>query len=138
LADIRKEVMGQIRALRRRIDPRLLEKVRAAVYASDGAEAFRSEKDNARAAVASFLATRQDNGAFRKALDQELRQHGRRLDQLLPPAAELQAPPAVVKALNTPLKAEVLLSAPLPQDKQGNKQAEKPVAKPKRKFWPFL
>nr|HRQ82946.1 hypothetical protein [Azospirillaceae bacterium] len=60
MADIRKETMGQIRALRRRIDPALLQRVRDAVYQGE-----QSEKDNARAAVANFLAARDDGGAFR-------------------------------------------------------------------------
>lgn len=119
MADIRKEVMGQIRALRRRIDPRLLQQVRDAVYLGK-----RSEKDNARAAVASFLNDRDDGGAFRRKLEAELARHGKRLDALLPTEA---APPPALAARPAP---ETLLSAPLPQKKPAAKSSDKPKG-----FW---
>lgn len=115
MADIRKETMGQIRALRRRIDPALLQRVRDAVYQGE-----RSEKDNARAAVANFLDARDDGGAFRAKLAAELARHGKRLDALLPTAT-----PAAPEPPPTP--PENLLSAPLPAKK-------KPAEKPKS-FW---
>lgn len=113
MADIRKETMGQIRALRRRIDPALLQRVRDAVYQGE-----RSEKDNARAAVANFLAARDDGGAFRAKLAAELARHGKRLDALLPSSAPVKPEPP---------PPENLLSAPLPAKK-------KPAEKPKS-FW---
>lgn len=116
MADIRKETMGQIRALRRRIDPALLQRVRDAVYKGE-----RSEKDNARAAVASFLDARDDGGAFRAKLEAELARHGRRLDALLPSDA---APPPPTASAKPP---ENLLSAPLTTKR---KAAEKPKG-----FW---
>ena len=115
MADIRKETMGQIRALRRRIDPALLQRVRDAIYQGE-----RSEKDNARAAVANFLAARDDDGAFRAKLAAELARHGKRLDALLPASAPLKP-----ELTTTP--PETLLSAPLPAKK-------KPAEKPKS-FW---
>lgn len=118
MADIRKETMGQIRALRRRIDPALLQRVRDAVYQGE-----RTEKDNARAAVANFLAARDDGGAFRAKLAAELARHGKRLDALLPAST-----PAAPEPSTPP---ENLLSAPLPAKK---KPAEKPAEKPKS-FW---
>jgi hypothetical protein len=125
LADVRKEVMGQIRALRRRIDPRLLEKVRDAVYQGEQ----RSEKDNARAAVAEFLGGLRDGGAFRAKLEAELAAHGKRLDALLPSA--VAEPPAPRRRLSD----EALLSAPLPAKKTtGKKPADKPAGKSKG-FW---
>lgn len=114
MADIRKETMGQIRALRRRIDPALLQRVRDAVYQGE-----RTEKDNARAAVANFLAARDDGGAFRAKLAAELARHGKRLDALLPAAGPATPEP--------PPQPENLLSAPLPAKK-------KPAEKPKS-FW---
>lgn len=117
MADIRKETMGQIRALRRRIDPALLQRVRDAVY-----KAERSEKDNARAAVASFLDARDDGGAFRAKLEAELARHGRRLDALLP--SDAPARPAPNVSAKPP---ENLLSAPLTTQK---KSADKPKG-----FW---
>lgn len=119
MADIRKETMGQIRALRRRIDPALLQRVRDAVYQGE-----RTEKDNARAAVANFLAARDDGGAFRAKLAAELARHGKRLDALLPASAPM-------KPESPPPQPENLLSAPLPAKK---KSAEKPAEKPKS-FW---
>lgn len=115
MADIRKETMGQIRALRRRIDPALLQRVRDAVYQGE-----RSEKDSARAAVANFLAARDDGGAFRAKLAAELARQGKRLDALLPAAAPAAPEPP-------PPQPENLLSAPLPAKK-------KPAEKPKS-FW---
>ena len=112
MADIRKETMGQIRALRRRIDPALLQRVRDAVYQGE-----QSEKDNARAAVANFLAARDDGGAFRAKLAAELARHGKRLEALLPASAAATPEPP----------PENLLSAPLPAKK-------KPAEKPKS-FW---
>lgn len=118
MADIRKEVMAQIRALRRRIDPRLLEQARNAVYFGQ-----RPEKESARAAVASFLAARDDGGAFRQQLETALRRQGQRLDALLPAEPVPAAPPEI--------KAETLLAAPLPQAKK----PAKPVDKAKKSFW---
>lgn len=121
MADIRKEVMAQIRALRRRIDPRLLEQARNAVYFGQ-----RPEKESARAAVASFLAARDDGGVFRQQLEAALRRQGQRLDALLP------AEPAATPTAGQPeIKAETLLAAPLPQAKKPAKPAEKP----KKSFW---
>lgn len=119
MADIRKETMGQIRALRRRIDPALLQRVRDAVYQGE-----RTEKDNARAAVANFLAARDDGGAFRAKLAAELARHGKRLDALLPASAPAAPAPAPSPS---PPQPENLLSAPLPAKK-------KPAEKPKS-FW---
>jgi hypothetical protein len=113
VADIRKEVMGQISALRRRIDPRLLEKVRDAVYHKE-----RSEKENARAAVACFLSDLEDGGAFRRQLEAQLARQGKRLDALLPTPAESALPPAPGKHI----AAETLLAAPLPTKKAVTKK----------------
>lgn len=125
MADVRKEVMGQIRALRRRIDPRLLEKVRDAVYQGEQ----RSEKDNARAAVAEFLGGLRDGGAFRAKLEAELAAQGKRLDALLPSAAA--EPPATRRRLSD----EALLSAPLPAKKPtGGAPGKKPAGESKS-FW---
>lgn len=97
--ELRRALMGQIRALRRRIDPRLLERVRDAVYATEHPEPL-SEKDSARAAVAAFLAGRSDGGAFRAKLAVELEQAGRNLDALLPPPPGEALPPSVTRLMD--------------------------------------
>lgn len=114
MADIRKETMGQLRALRRRINPVLLQKVRDAVYRNDSAAKNQpSEKESARAAVANFLQDREDGGIFRARLEAELAKQGRRLDALLP-----QTTQAKPEAKTTRADPENLLSVPLVKKKK--------------------
>lgn len=127
MADIRKETMGQLRALRRRIDPVLLQRVRDAVYRNDAAQKQPSEKENARAAVAGFLQGLDDGGVFRARLETELAKQGKKLETLLPQTGAETPPDGRADApRRVRADPETLLSAPLTR----KKTAEKP-----KSFW---
>lgn len=86
MADIRDDLLRQMRALRRRLDPKLLERAKLAVFGK-----VPYDRDNARAAVSDFLDRRDDGGAFRRRLESELRRQGGALDL---DAAGRPAPPS--------------------------------------------
>lgn len=88
MSDIRKELLRQMRELRGRLDPRVLERARLAVF---GKVPF--DRDNARDAVNRFLSTRDDDGVFRRRLESALRSEGVDAESALsPPASDTPEP----------------------------------------------
>jgi len=85
MADLRKELLRQMAAIRRTIDPKVLDQARLAVQGK-----VPYDQDGAKQAVARFLESRDDGGAFRRKLEQELRREGAALD--LGSAAKPEAP----------------------------------------------
>lgn len=75
MSDPRKELIRQMAALRQRLDPKVVEQAKMAVF---GQVPF--DRDNAKAAVGDFLDRRRDGGAFRRKLEEALRQEGGRLE----------------------------------------------------------
>lgn len=81
--DLRKELLRQMRELRARLDPKVVERVNFAVL---GKVPF--DRDNARDAVNRFLETRDDDGAFRGKLEDALKKEGVDVDMALTPPAK--------------------------------------------------
>lgn len=73
--DIRKDLLRRMAALRRTIDPKLLNRVKLATFGK-----VPYDQDAAKEAVAQFLDQRHDGGAFRRKLEQALRREGATLD----------------------------------------------------------
>lgn len=71
MSDPRKELLQQIRAIRERMDPKLVERAKLAVFGK-----VPYDSDAAREAVGHFLDARADGGAFRAKLEQALKQEG--------------------------------------------------------------
>ncbi len=71
MSDVRKELLRQMKAIRERMDPKLLERAKLSVF---GKVPF--DRDSAKEAVGHFLDSRQDGGAFRRKLEAELRKDG--------------------------------------------------------------
>jgi len=90
MSDPRKELLQQIRAIRARMDPKLVERAKLAVFGK-----VPYDSASAKEAVGHFLDGRDDGGAFRRKLEQALKEEGGTLDLEPPPAAE--PPPAPVK-----------------------------------------
>ncbi len=88
-SDPRKELLQQIKAIRERMDPKLVERAKLAVFGK-----VPYDSASAKEAVGHFLDGRDDGGAFRRKLEQALKAEGGSLD-LDPPAAE--APPVPLK-----------------------------------------
>ncbi|SMH57865.1 hypothetical protein [Azospirillum agricola] len=88
MSDPRKELLRQIRAIREKMDPKLVERAKLAVFGK-----VPYDSDSARQAVGHFLDGRDDGGAFRRRLEQALKEEGGALD-LDAPKAEPAAPPA--------------------------------------------
>lgn len=77
-ADAKSELLRQIRAIRRRIDPDVLAKAERAAQAAEAARTLPPDqvpydKDAAREVVATFLRSRNDGGRFAMALMENLR-----------------------------------------------------------------
>lgn len=89
MSDPREELLRQIRAIRAKMDPKLVERAKLAVFGK-----VPYDSASAKEAVGHFLDGRDDGGAFRRKLEQALKEEGGTLD-LEPPAAE--PPPAPVK-----------------------------------------
>lgn len=88
MPDPRKELIRQMAALRRRLDPKVVEQAKLAVF---GQVPF--DRDNAKAAVGEFLENRRDGGAFRRKLEEALRREGDRLDLDAPSGEEAPTGP---------------------------------------------
>ncbi|MCG5239221.1 hypothetical protein [Azospirillum doebereinerae] len=86
MSDPRKELLRQIRAIREKMDPKLVERAKLAVFGK-----VPYDSDSAKEAVSHFLDARQDGGAFRRKLEQALKEEGAALD-LEAPKAEPEAP----------------------------------------------
>ncbi|AWK86353.1 hypothetical protein [Azospirillum thermophilum] len=66
-SDPRKDLLRQIRAIREELDPKLVERAKLAVFGK-----VPYDRDNARAAVAHFLAGRKDGEELRAELERTL------------------------------------------------------------------
>ncbi|MBP2302338.1 hypothetical protein [Azospirillum picis] len=75
MSDPRKELLRQMKAIRERMDPKLVERARLAVLGK-----VPYDSDAAKEAVGHFLDARRDGGAFRRKLEQALKEEGAALD----------------------------------------------------------
>lgn len=92
VSDPRQDLLRQMMALRRSLDPKLLERAKLAVFGK-----VPYDRENARAAVGAFLEERNDGGAFKRRLEAALRREGAALDLA-------EAPPdATAKPAGEPL-----------------------------------
>ena len=79
MPDLRKELLRQMQALRSRLDPKVVERVK---YAMFGKVPY--DRDNAQEAVHRFLASRDDDGEFQRKLEDALRKEGATLTEPAP------------------------------------------------------
>lgn len=86
--DPRDELLRQLRAIREKMDPKLVERAKLAVFGK-----VPYDSASAKEAVGHFLDARGDGGAFRRKLEQALKAEGAELD--VGPAKP--EPPAPVK-----------------------------------------
>ena len=75
MSDLRKELLRQMKAIRDRMDPKLVERAKLAAL---GRVPYDSEA--AKEAVGHFLDAKGDGGAFRRKLEQALKAEGATLD----------------------------------------------------------
>jgi len=75
MSDVRKELLRQMKAIRERMDPKLLERAKLSVF---GKVPF--DRESAKEAVGHFLDSKEDGGAFRRKLEAELGKEGATLD----------------------------------------------------------
>ena len=85
MSDIRKDLLRKMAALRQTIDPKVLNRTKLAMFGK-----VPYDQEVAKQAVAQFLDARDDGGAFRRKLEQALKQEGATLD--LDTAAPAPAP----------------------------------------------
>lgn len=85
--DLREELLRQIKAIREKMDPKLVERAKLAVFGK-----VPYDSASAKEAVGHFLDARSDGGAFRRKLEQALKEEGGALDLAKP-----EPPPAPVK-----------------------------------------
>lgn len=78
--DLRQKLLRQMEAIRQRLDPKVLDRARWAAFGK-----VPYDRDEAREAVSRFLESRDDGGAFRRKLEEQLRREGAELDLSLPP-----------------------------------------------------
>jgi hypothetical protein len=88
MPDLREALLKQMRELRARLDPEVVERLRLAVTGK-----VPYDRDNARAAVNRFLAGRDDDGAFRDKLEAELKREGVDTAEALAEAPKPPPPP---------------------------------------------
>ncbi len=75
MSDARKELLRQMKAIRERMDPKLLERAKLSVFGK-----IPYDRDSAKEAVGHFLGSKDDGGAFRRKLEDALRKDGAPLD----------------------------------------------------------
>lgn len=73
--ELRKNLLRQMEALRRTIDPKLLNRAKLAAFGK-----VPYDRDAAKQAVGAFLEKRDDDGAFRRKLEEALKREGETLD----------------------------------------------------------
>ncbi|WP_376958313.1 hypothetical protein ABNQ39_00785 [Azospirillum sp. A26] len=86
MSDLRKELLRQMKAIRERMDPKLMERARLAALGK-----VPYDSDAAKEAVGHFLDAKRDGGAFRRKLEQALKDEGASLDldgEKAPPPAK--------------------------------------------------
>jgi len=77
MADSRRELLARMREILSRLDPDVIERARLAAFGK-----VPYDRGAAREAVGSFLDGRDDDGAFRRKLEEALRAEGVDLDAL--------------------------------------------------------
>ncbi|GAA4248581.1 hypothetical protein GBZ26_18305 [Azospirillum formosense] len=75
MSDVRKDLLRQMKAIRERMDPKLLERAKLSVFGK-----VPYDRDSAKEAVGHFLDSKDDGGAFRRKLEAALRQDGAPVD----------------------------------------------------------
>ncbi|CAO3376656.1 hypothetical protein [Azospirillum argentinense] len=71
MSDVRKDLLRQMKAIRERMDPKLLERAKLSVFGK-----VPYDRDSAKEAVGHFLDSKDDGGAFRRKLEAALRRDG--------------------------------------------------------------
>ncbi|CAO3442509.1 hypothetical protein GAY33_24810 [Azospirillum brasilense] len=89
MSDVRKDLLRQMKAIRERMDPKLLERAKLSVFGK-----VPYDRDSAKEAVGHFLDSKDDGGAFRRKLEDALRQDGASADLPDGDAASDSAGPA--------------------------------------------
>ena len=75
MSDLRKDLLRQMKAIREKMDPKLVERARLAALGK-----VPYDSDAAKEAVGHFLDAKRDGGAFRRKLEQALKAEGAALD----------------------------------------------------------
>jgi hypothetical protein len=75
MTDLRKDLLRQMKAIRDRMDPKLVERAKLAALGK-----VPYDSDAAKEAVGHFLDAKGDGGAFRRKLEQALKAEGATLD----------------------------------------------------------
>ena len=75
MSDLRKDLLRQMKAIREKMDPKLVERARLAALGK-----VPYDSDAAKEAVGHFLDAKRDGGAFRRKLEQALNAEGATLD----------------------------------------------------------
>ncbi|KAA0591725.1 cytochrome c biogenesis protein ResB [Azospirillum lipoferum] len=75
MSDLRKDLLRQMKAIREKMDPKLVERVKLAALGK-----VPYDSDAAKEAVGHFLDAKRDGGAFRRKLEQALKAEGGTLD----------------------------------------------------------
>ncbi|KAA0687025.1 hypothetical protein [Azospirillum brasilense] len=75
MSDVRKDLLRQMKAIRERMDPKLLERAKLSVFGK-----VPYDRDSAKEAVGHFLDSKDDGGAFRRKLEAALREDGAPVD----------------------------------------------------------
>lgn len=91
MSDLRKDLLRQMKAIRDRMDPKLVERAKLAALGK-----VPYDSDSAKEAVGHFLDAKRDGGVFRRKLEQALKAEGTPLDfdgGEWPPAAKPPAKP---------------------------------------------
>ncbi|TWA71433.1 hypothetical protein FBZ82_103408 [Azospirillum brasilense] len=89
MSDVRKDLLRQMKAIRERMDPKLLERAKLSVFGK-----VPYDRDSAKEAVGHFLDSKDDGGAFRRKLEAALRRDGAPVDLPDGDAASDSAGPA--------------------------------------------
>jgi hypothetical protein len=86
MSDLRKDLLRQMKAIREKMDPKLVERAKLAALGK-----VPYDSDAAKEAVGHFLDAKRDGGAFRRKLEQALKAEGSALDlegEKAPPPAK--------------------------------------------------
>jgi hypothetical protein len=75
MSDLRKDLLRQMKAIREKMDPKLVERAKLAALGK-----VPYDSDAAKEAVGHFLDAKRDGGAFRRKLEQALKAEGAALD----------------------------------------------------------
>ena len=75
MSDLRKDLLRQMKAIREKMDPKLVERAKLAALGK-----VPYDSDAAKEAVGHFLDAKRDGGAFRRKLEQALKAEGAVLD----------------------------------------------------------